>query len=58
MALDCISHGIHSVRVQMDQSFCLHFFSHEIFFFALLSASHTEPNSQLDCFNKKKKFLI
>lgn len=26
MALECISHGIHSVRLQMDQSLCLHFF--------------------------------
>lgn len=45
MALECTSHGIHSARIQMDQSFCLHFFSHEIFFFALPAASRAEPNS-------------
>lgn len=55
MALECISHGIHSACVQMDQSFCLHFFSHEIFFFALPSASCTKPNSKLGCFKKKEK---
>lgn len=53
MPLECISHGIHSARVQMDQSFCLRFFSHEIFFFVLLSASYTEPDSKLGCFKKK-----
>lgn len=39
----------------MDQPFCLHFFSHEMFFFALLSASHTEPSSELGCFKKKEQ---
>lgn len=53
MVLECILHEIHSASVHMDQSFCLRFFSHEIFFFVLLSASCTEPDSKLGCFKKK-----